>query len=163
MARAASKSPGGTDANLYDLGRAVALWVSAFEILAHDGHRADLGRVLQLLSRVEWLSPKLKVQDREVTYKRKSVQTNLAGALYERLNRVRNDFVHGEPVTVETLKLEKPQKPVHWFAASLFRLALTAFLNLRLREIADEKNSKGFDRSACVQRRSEEAILIADA
>jgi hypothetical protein len=103
-----------------------------------------------------------------VTYKRK-VQTNLAGALYERLNRVRNDFLHGEPVTVETLILEKPQKPVHWFAASLFRLALTAFLNLGFEKppaTADEKDlgehiARGmFFHSP--QRLAEKAILIAD-
>ena len=50
MARAASKMPGGSDATEYDVGRAVALWVSAFEILAHDGNRADFGRVLSLLA-----------------------------------------------------------------------------------------------------------------
>jgi hypothetical protein len=41
MARAASKTPGGRDANEHHAGRSVALWVSAFEILAHDGKRAD--------------------------------------------------------------------------------------------------------------------------
>lgn len=71
MARAASKMPGGSDATEYDAGRAVALWVSAFEILAHDGNRADFGRVLSLLGRVQWLSPKLNAQDRQVTYSRK--------------------------------------------------------------------------------------------
>ncbi len=55
MARAASKVPGGVDANLYDAGRAVALWVSAFEILAHDEQRASLRQVLSLLNQVKWL------------------------------------------------------------------------------------------------------------
>ena len=45
MARAASKMPGGSDATDYDVGRAVAMWVSAFEILAHDGRHSDFGQV----------------------------------------------------------------------------------------------------------------------
>jgi hypothetical protein len=53
MARAASKMPGGSDATEYNVGRAVALWVSGFEILAHDGHRADFERVLSLLGSVQ--------------------------------------------------------------------------------------------------------------
>jgi hypothetical protein len=48
MARAASKTPGGADASEHDAGRSVALWVSAFEILVHDGRHADLKRVLPL-------------------------------------------------------------------------------------------------------------------
>ncbi len=50
MARAASKMPGGVDATEHHAGRAVALWVSAFEILAHDGRRAELKSVLSLLA-----------------------------------------------------------------------------------------------------------------
>ena len=87
MARAASKMPGGSDATEYDAGRAVALWVSAFEILAHDGNRADFGRVLSLLGRVQWLKASLKVRDRQVKIGkgRAPIQTKLAGAIYERL------------------------------------------------------------------------------
>jgi hypothetical protein len=50
MARAASKMPGEADATFFDAGRAVAMWISAFEILVHDGKRADLERVLSLLN-----------------------------------------------------------------------------------------------------------------
>jgi hypothetical protein len=65
MARAASKMPGGSDTTFYEGGRAVALWVSAFEILAHDG-RSDLGRGLKLLKSADWRAPKLRTQDRSV-------------------------------------------------------------------------------------------------
>jgi hypothetical protein len=130
MARAASKIPGGSDASEHDVGRAVALWVSAFEILAHDGKQSHLGRVLALLAKVEWLRPELKEPDREVRAGGGIVRTNLAGGIYKRLNKVRNDFLHGNRVDGETLKLEKG-KSVLLFAAPLFRLALTAYLNLR--------------------------------
>lgn len=170
MARAASKMPGGSDATEYDAGRAVALWVSAFEILAHDGNRADFGRVLSLLGRVHWLSPKLNAQDRQVTYRRKIIQTNLAGSIYERLYNARNAFLHGNPVTVETLKLERSGKQLHWFAAPLFRLALTAFLDLRfLEKVPETAGDKARERHdvqgksfRSAQRLSENAILVAD-
>jgi hypothetical protein len=59
------------------------------------------------------------------------VRTNLAGGVYDRLHKVRNDFLHGNRVDTETLKLEKCEKSVLFFAAPLFRLALTAYLDLR--------------------------------
>jgi hypothetical protein len=165
MARAASRTPGGSDASEHDAGRAVALWVSAFEILAHDGHHVDFRRVMSLLSAVQWLSPKLKAQDRVV---RKGVQTNLAGVIYDRLNTARNHFLHGNPVSAETLTLEKCQKHAHPFAPSLFRMALDAFLDLSFSE-AVPTDSQGLGHFiaarmefAQTQRISEDAILLAD-
>jgi hypothetical protein len=170
MARAASKMPGGSDATEYDAGRAAALWVSAFEILAHDGNRADFGGVLSLLGRVQWLSPKLKAQDRQLSYSRTIIQTNLAGSIYKRLYNARNDFLHGNPITDETLIVEKCRKRVDWFAASLFRLALTGYLNLRFSETlsdsADDQDRERHDargkRFRAAQCLSEDAILVAD-
>jgi hypothetical protein len=169
MARAASKTPGGTDASEHDAGRSAALWVSAFEILAHDGRYSDLGRVLFRLGQVQWLKPTLTVQDRVVNTREGPVHTNLAGFIYGHLNKVRNDFLHGNSVTPETLKLEKSSKQVQWFAAPLFRLALTAFLDLRFSEtLLDTANDEDrghiakrmeFNRP---QRLAEDAILKAD-
>jgi hypothetical protein len=157
--------PGGSDATEHDAGRAVALWVSAFEIVAHNGRHADFQRVLSLLSRVQWLSPKLKAQDRVV---RKGLQTNLAGVIYDRLNTARNHFLHGNPVSAETLTLEKCQKHAHLFAPSLFRMALTAFLDLRFSEEVPT-DAQGLGRHIAArmeftqaQRISEDAILLAD-
>jgi hypothetical protein len=148
----------------------VALWVSAFEILAHDGRRADFGQVLSLLDRVQWLRQPLKVQNLTVVYQRRSIQTNLAGVIYERLYHARNHFLHGNPITDETLRVETCRKHVHWFAASLFRLALTGFLNLRFSEmlsdsrddqdgVRHDKRGKRFRAAQCL---SEDAILVAD-
>ena len=65
----------GTDATFFDEGRAVALWVSAFEILAHDGHHSDFGRVLSLLSQVIWQNLTLKAQDHQVSHKGTPIPT----------------------------------------------------------------------------------------
>jgi hypothetical protein len=118
MARAASKVPGGVDANIYDAGRAVALWVSAFEILAHDEQWASLRQVLSLLNQVKWLRRDLRDPERVVFLDKRNknqIQTNTAGEVYAHLNSVRNDFLHGNPVTDQTLRLEKCQKNVMWF------------------------------------------------
>ena len=45
MACAASRIPGGADASEHHFGRAVALWVSAFEILVHDEKWSDTKQV----------------------------------------------------------------------------------------------------------------------
>ena len=144
-------------------GRAVALWVSAFEILVHDEKWSGLKEVLTRLGQVQWLSAKLEVQDRQVKIRKKETfQTNAAGEVYCHLNRVRNDFLHGNPVTPETLKLAKRQQSVLFFAAPLFRLALTASLNLRF---SDEDRGRHIKQMAFnrPQRRAEEVILMADA
>ena len=60
----------GSDATEHHAGRAVALWVSAFEILAHDGRRAELKSVLSLLAGSSWLTLKLRALDREVNYRK---------------------------------------------------------------------------------------------
>jgi hypothetical protein len=168
MARAASRMPGGVDANEHHAGRAVALWVSAFEILTYKGKgRSAKKVVLSQLGRVQWLSAKLRVQDRQVKIdKEETLQTNVAGEVYGHLNRVRNDFLHGNPVTPATLKLETCRRSVLFFAAPLFRLALTAFLNLRLLETAnDEDRGRRIAKRIAFnqpQRVAEDAILMAD-
>jgi hypothetical protein len=137
--------------------------MSAFEILAHDGVRADLVRVLSLFNQPRWLRTELQAQDREVVHWRRTIQTNRAGALYKRLYDVRNAFLHGEEVTPETLKLKACQQSVLFFAAPLFRLALTAFLDLRIPEIAGDDEGRWKEMWARKpQRDAEGAILIAD-
>ena len=122
------------------------------------------------MTEFNWLRHPLKVQVRTVVYKRQSIQTNLAGVIYERLYRARNDFLHGNPITDETLRVEKSRKHVHWFAVPLFRLALTAFLNLHFSETlqdtaSDEDRGRHIAKRMAFsqpQRLAEDAILMAD-
>jgi hypothetical protein len=119
---------------------------------------------------VKWVTPTLNDQDRSVKIRRNyAVRTNLVGATYERLYRARNDFIHGNALTDETLRLEKSGQQVQWFAAPLFRLALTAFLDLYAREIASESTDEDWGRQIARrmevrrhQQLSEEAILASD-
>jgi hypothetical protein len=140
MARAASKSPGGVDASEFDAGRSVSLWVSAFETLAHDERYSDFGQVIALLNRVEWLMPTLKTPDRDVSHKGNPLRTNRAGELYRRFHYARTAFLHGNPLTDETLTLGNG-KSILPYAGPLFRMALTAYLSLTFPELpsgADE-------------------------
>ncbi len=164
MARAASRIPGGVDANEHDAGRSTALWVSAFEILAHDG-RSGPKQVLSLLDRVQWLRKELKARDRELALdgkKKTRTPTNLAGLIYKSLYDVRNDFIHGNPVTPATLRVGRSSRSIHWFAASLFGLALAAYLGLEfsasLSDIPEEAERRMWLRK--YQRDAEAAILI---
>ena len=60
---------------------------------------------------------------------------------------MRNDFLQGNPITDETLRLEKCRKNVLFFAAPLFRLALTASLNLSFSEtLPDTANDEDLGR-----------------
>lgn len=167
MARAASKIPGGADASEQDAGRSVALWVSAFEILVRDKQRSNPGRVLDLLERVAWLRAELKARDHSALNGRRSV--NLAGFVYDRLNSARNDFLHGNPLTDATLKVGKSQKQTEFFAGPLYRLALTAHLDLQFSEQPPDRGQvQEFEEHVTrgvffrqTQRLAEDAILKA--
>src|SRR4029077_4294644 len=55
MALSASMLPGNVEVTVYDIGKTIALWVSAFEILAHPGTSGvGFKQVYQLLERVGW-------------------------------------------------------------------------------------------------------------
>lgn len=173
MARAASRMPGGADSTFYDGGRAIALWVSAFEILAYNGH-ADLRRVLALLNRATWKHKALQAHDHAV-YRgpdKPAIKTNTAGKVYSALNRVRNAFLHGNPVTPNILHLPRCEISALQFAAPLFRMALAAYLDLRFRDVmpdfvADADGASHFITDKmnfeAPQRQAEEAILVANS
>jgi hypothetical protein len=169
-ARFAARMPGGTDANIFDAGRSVALWVSAFEILAHDGKRADLERVLGLFSKVDWQHAHLQGQSQTIAFGKKTIPTNLAGQIYKSLYDARNAFLHGNHVNSESLR--KPfGRHLNWFAAPLFRLALTGFLELNFDKPAPDRQQspQAFSEHWTekwtfyrAQSRAEEAILMAN-
>ncbi len=167
MARAASRMPGGTDATIFDRGRSIGLWVSAFETLAYDGG-ADICRVVDLLRRAPWYHRELRDADR--TLRARKLLTNIDGDVYRRLLHLRNQFLHGDPVTPDDLGLPMGREALR-FAAPLFRLALTAYLDLRFGEppfdaLADHVEYgpylARFARHHSAQETIEDAILLAD-
>ena len=95
--------------------------------------------------------------------KKETFQTNVAGEVYGHLYRVRNNFLHGNPVTTKTLLFGRWS--VLLFAAPLFRLALTAFLDLRSPDTSDDQDQDhiaGGMPFSGPQRLAEDAILKAE-
>jgi hypothetical protein len=123
MANQAARTPFATAGTFYDQGRLVALWVSAFEILAHPGGDKEVG-----LSQVHAV-----LAGRHSSAKRNPLERSdrkLRQSIYEKLYRARNDYLHGNPVTDNRLMLPGGQWDLTQYAAPLYRLMLTEFLEL---------------------------------
>jgi hypothetical protein len=140
MATQAAQLPAGSDTTTYDLGRMIALWVSAFEILAHP--RTDssgLKTVYPLLEKVSHITPKAARQA-HIAYmgrtQKPSARRVFSCWLYGRLYQARCDFLHGNPLRKESriLKRGKAKIDLFWIAPSLYRLALAGFLGLTFKE-----------------------------
>ena len=134
MAYHASLMPAGTDPTLYDVGRLISLWVSAFEILVHPGgnDQVNCDKVVDQIEKTEWNLDAMKdlaygVQDHESNTVKKRT---LASWLYKGLYECRNKFLHGNPVDHDDLRPQGAKRTVFEYAAPLYRLALTTFLPL---------------------------------
>jgi hypothetical protein len=132
MAHQASLLPAASDTTLYDIGRSIVLWVSAFEVLAHPGGngQANLRRVFDLIETVQWGQPLSRFRRFNTGGRNFRARRTLASWLYGELYIARNDFVHGNPVSRRTLVLKGSKRNLFDYAGPLYRLALTAFLRL---------------------------------
>lgn len=132
MAYNAALLPAGTDKTFLDEGRIVALWVSAFEILAHPGPDGHVSRdkVFGLLEDTKWSTCAFANRKYCTGSKNETKERSLASWLYQRLYDCRNDFLHGNPVERSNLMLPASRKNISEYAASLYRIALTAVLPL---------------------------------
>lgn len=139
MANVAARMPGGREAQFYDYGRNIALWISAFEILAHPGGREKSGvrAVEKLFDQVDWPSNKLRFRQYAPHWPPHSKKKNghgkiiLAKALYHRLYNCRNAFLHGNPVKQGDLKVPGKGLPLHQAAPLLYRMALSGYLQMK--------------------------------
>jgi hypothetical protein len=127
----------------------VRLWVSAYEILAHLGGtgQSNFGTASGLLEKVKWLDTKLAAATHTIPGKTPQ-QKQLATWICRKVYDARDDFLHGNEVDAAVLNLNK--KPVTDFAACLFRLALTSFVDLNFNVAMP---SKGHTTSAPSSRR----------
>lgn len=139
MANAACQLPAVADATMYDVGRSLALWVSAFEILAHPGvGKSNLGAVYGLLDKVDMIEKRMQ-ESRYGAFdpaSKKRVPSKLVRWIYHELYQARNDFIHGNPVSRGRLRPKGSRASLLELAPPLYRLALTAFLSLKFSEKA---------------------------
>jgi hypothetical protein len=99
---------------------------------------------------------------------KKVERRQLAAALYARLHQARNQFLHGEPVSRATLSLRVNGHTLFQIAAPLYRLALTAFLDVRPRPLDPNLDPASLGAAMAArmefvgyQGRHEEALLSA--
>ena len=80
----------------------VTLWISALEILAHPGRKkqSNVVTVLDLLAMARFSDQFVKRKRRIKHYKTPNRTGNAAEFLYLCLYNSRNEFLHGNPVTV---------------------------------------------------------------
>jgi hypothetical protein len=109
----------------------VALWSSAFEILAprkSEGFR----NVYALLDKITWnFTPCKELKYEAYGFKKDKTKRNLPSWLFGEINAARNDFLHGNPITGSRLIVSPAKRPLHLYASLLYRMALAAFLDLR--------------------------------
>ena len=141
MASAAMRMPATTAATIFDYGRQCGLWVSAFEILTNfEAGQANLGTVLALLEKKRFHIRGLNARRYRVQYRGQQTSVNLAQKLYERLYRVRNDFLHGNTVNARSLEIKSSGRFIGHFAPLLYRCALRNFLDLRFVPLVEPTN-----------------------
>jgi hypothetical protein len=137
MANIACQLPSIVDTTLFDYGRTLALWVSAFEILVHPGNaKANQAAVNAVLDKIPYFERAMRRKTHHAYDPKanKVTRTTLARAAYAQLYRARNHFLHGEPVSKRSLRLKRTRARLIDVASSLYRLALTAVLDLRFTE-----------------------------
>jgi hypothetical protein len=144
MAFHAAGVPAPVGTSIFDLGRSISLWVSAFEILSHPGGngRAELSTVYPLFERIAYCNEKAG-RRRYMAYTNRKPKGGatpqrrpLPCWIYGKLYKARNDFLHGNPVTTKTLSPTGSQSGLFWLAPALYRLGLSSFLRLEADPVA---------------------------
>lgn len=133
MANSAALMPAGVEVTMYDIGRQVSLWVSAFEILA-PAKSSAFYKVYGNLKTVEYGLSTINTPIYEAHgFKTTQTKDILPCWIYGELYKARNDFLHGNRITAERLTVRPSQRSLYIYAAVLYRLALTGFLDLRFK------------------------------
>jgi len=127
MALSAAALPGNVEVTIYDIGRSIALWVSAFEILAHPGTNVGYQQIYELLDSVEW---KLTICTDPIYeplgWKQSAPRRSLPIWMYGEMSRARHDFIHGNKL--KSLIVLPAKQSLYMYTSLLYRMALTGFL-----------------------------------
>jgi hypothetical protein len=137
MAYHAAAIPSAVGTNLFDLGRSVAQWVSAFEALSHPGNsQADVETVYALFDKVAYIDRNVGRRSyaaktgRKLKKGVKPPRRPLPCWMYGKLHHARNQFLHGNRVSQKLLDPAHGRLGLFWLAAPLYRLALSGFLGM---------------------------------
>jgi hypothetical protein len=122
--------------HLHEFGTNIALWVSAFEILVHPKTgNADRDAVLDFLDGTTFSSNKLLRRLYSIRKRRRKKEikkVSLILKIYDEMNSVRNDFLHGNSVTPSKLFTAKNRQclPLTICAVLVYKCALMSPLNM---------------------------------
>ena len=132
MANEASQIPALTASTFYDVGRSLAHWVSAYEIMVHpESGISNKTKVAVELEKVQWLDQRLAALNHPGPGNPPQ-QKQLGTWLCHKIYGLRDDFLHGNDVDGPALLLNG--KPVIDFAGCLYRMVLTGFFDLHFKE-----------------------------
>jgi hypothetical protein len=143
MALSAAMLPGNVEVTIYDLGRSIALWVSAFEILTESG---TCDAVYKLLECTKWnLSTNSDPIYEPHKYKPGQPKRSLPVWLYGAMNHARNKFIHGNVISPSRLIVPPGKRPLHLYTAQLYRMALTSFLDFKPPPVVAREGESEYD------------------
>lgn len=121
------------EASIHEYGTQIALWVSACEILSWpERRRADLPAVLALLDKYQGRD-ETRRRRFTFTFRKSRLRLSAPQRAYAYLYRARNDFLHGNPVDINTMLTRHAKAPIGLprIAAVVYRTALVAYLSKR--------------------------------
>lgn len=148
MAYRALEVPIANESSIHDAGTALALWVSAFEILAHSANRTDKineSHVLTMLRVVPWSVRRLRHRRYKVEIRQKVRRTTLAEHIYHALYQARNAFLHGNAVRRSHWRYSasKESAALGNLAPVLYRSALACHLEWTWTKTLTEQMGRG--------------------
>jgi hypothetical protein len=132
LAYYACQLPSPNPAIALDAGRILAFWVSAFETLVHP-RTSDVKKshVQQALDKFPWKHRRLNRKSfTHTTKKGYKIKLTLPSLVYEKMHNDRSEFLHGEPLSKDWIKIKGSKRPVLDFSASLYRMLLTSILDM---------------------------------
>lgn len=129
-----------------DVGTRIALWISAFEVLFHEEGKEKVFKsdVLTAIARTEWTEDSPLYEKPFTVRVGQEIPATFAEKIYDELHEARNDFMHGNPVSFDTLKLNcsPSHPPLAVFGPVLFNLALRSFLAAEFPREASEDEQR---------------------
>ena len=134
-------------ASEYDYGIGIVLWVSAIEVLAHQGpgFGVSLESVLDLFEQYDWENRRLRRRSFKNSIwkkdKKRRKRVNAVSAIYLRIYLARNDYLHGNPVSPGKLRphLGSTRVNLPRAASIVYRIALAAHLGKRYPRLRSEE------------------------
>jgi len=157
VAFGASSQPEVGFVSQFDVGRLIGSWVSAFECLVHPGSggKSGFSRVVEYLENYEAEERRYFDRRFKIRIGRNVRRVSILSKMYERLYKLRNDYLHGNPIHPRDLERGPIERPVWHVAPILFRYALLSKMKITPKRVLEKYSDQETELSA---KRISEAI-----